>query len=209
MQALNDLHIEDYEIIIVDDGSRDDSGSLADELAAASPRVRVVHHPQNRGYGEALKSGFAAATKDWVMYTDGDGQFNVADLQQFLPYVENYDALLGYRLQRQDHWGRKLNAMLWSLAVRMLIGVKARDIDCGFKVLRRETLAKVLPLQASGAVISAELIAKLQRSGARIQEIGVAHYARHGGQPTGANLRVIARALKELWRLSRRLRSIR
>ncbi|HSX01579.1 MAG TPA: glycosyltransferase family 2 protein [Candidatus Saccharimonas sp.] len=203
--ALDEMGIGDYEIILVDDGSRDGTGDLADSLAARLPKLKVVHHPKNLGYGAALSSGFAAATKDWVMYTDGDGQFDVSDLAKFLQYTDDYEVLLGYRLERQDHGGRKLNAALWAWLVWLLVGLRVRDLDCGFKLMRRRVLERVLPLEAGGAVISAELLLKLKRLGYEFKQIGVNHFARTGGKSTGANLGVVARAARELWQLRQRL----
>ncbi|MBW4061412.1 glycosyltransferase family 2 protein [Candidatus Saccharibacteria bacterium] len=202
-RSLLGLKVADFELIIIDDGSTDGSGALADKLAAELPVVRVVHHAANGGYGAALQTGFGAATKEWVMYTDSDGQFDVADLANFERYVGSYDVMLGYRLQRQDHVGRIVNAKAWSALVHLLIGVKVRDLDCAFKVIRRSALVRVLPLEASGAVISAELLLKLKRAGYKFVQVGVHHYPRVAGEPSGAKPSVILKALKELAALRR------
>ena len=204
--ALKHQGIADFEIIIVDDGSRDGSAVLADQLAAAHPEVHVIHHATNGGYGAALKSGFAAASKAWVMFTDGDGQFDIADLARFETYVPDYDVMLGYRIDRQDHVGRKVNARAWSQLVRLILGIKVRDLDCAFKVISREALDRVLPLEASGAAISAELLLKLKRAGYRFVQVGVHHYPRLAGASTGARPSVIAKALRELVTLRRQYR---
>ena len=197
-QVLVRLGIGDFEIIIIDDGSTDGSGALADGLAARLDHVRVVHHSRNLGYGAALSSGFSAATREWVMYTDSDGQFKLNDLKRLLPYTAQYDVILGYRDNRQDHIGRVINAWVWTMLVWVVMGLRVRDLDCGFKLFRRQVLHEVLPLSSRGAVISAELLAKLQRQNHRYVQVRVRHYPRRFGQPSGASVRVIWRALGEL-----------
>jgi glycosyltransferase involved in cell wall biosynthesis len=196
----------EFEVIVVDDGSTDGTGGIAEVLAASDKRIRVVHHFTNLGYGAALKSGFAAARFDWVFYTDSDGQFDVEDIDLLLPHAEAFDAVVGYRTHRSDHAIRKLNQVLWSLLVRRVLGIDSPDVDCAFKLVRRASLERIGPLVSDGAVISAELLVKLERSGARVKQVGVPHYPRVAGKPSGANPRVIARAFGELFRLRRTLR---
>jgi glycosyltransferase involved in cell wall biosynthesis len=195
---------EDYEIIVVNDGSRDRTAEVADALAAADPHVRVVHHPQNRGYGGALKSGFAASRKAYVFFTDGDGQFDVSEIPNLLPYVPQYDAVIGYRIDRAEGGLRKLNAGAWNWLVRNLFGIPSRDVDCAFKLFDRRIFAVVHP-EAEGAMISTEILARTVRAGFRVTEVGVHHYPRQHGKPTGANPLVIARAFYELFKLYRRI----
>lgn len=196
--ALEGLGMERFEVVVVDDGSGDGTPALADALAAADARVRAVHHEHNRGYGAALRTGFAAARYDWIFLTDADGQFDPGELRLLLPLAERCDAVVGFRRERADHAGRRVNAWLWSQVVRVVLGLRVRDVDCAFKLLRRSSVAAVGPLAADGAVISAELLLKLQRAGVRVEEVGVSHRPRQAGTPTGADLRVIARALREL-----------
>lgn len=204
--ALAGLGIERFEVVVVDDGSDDGTPELADGLAAADARVRVVHHDRNRGYGAAVRSGFAAARYDWVFLTDGDGQFDPTELGLLLPLTERADAVVGYRRERADHVGRRVNAWLWAQVVRLVLGVHVRDVDCAFKLLRRDRLVEIGPLRADGAVISAELLLRLQRAGAGIEQVPVSHRPRQAGTPSGADLRVIGRAFRELVRLRRSLR---
>ena len=207
VRALDGLGLQALEIIVVDDGSTDGTGGIAEALAANDTRIRVIHHPFNRGYGAALKSGFAAAQREWIFYTDSDGQFDLADIDRLLPYAGDFDVIVGYRMRRADHAIRRVNQALWSRLVRRVLGVDFRDVDCAFKLLRRASLERIEPLVSEGAVISAELLVRLQRSGARVSQVGVPHHRRVAGAPSGGDPRVIARAFRELYRLRRALRT--
>lgn len=195
---------DDYEIIVVDDGSHDRTAEIATGLAAADPRVRLVRHQQNRGYGGALKSGFAASTKSYVFFTDGDGQFDVGEIPALLPYVPQHDVVIGYRIDRAEGGLRRVNAGAWNFLVRNLFGIPSRDVDCAFKLFDRRVFEVVHP-EAEGAMISTEILARTVRAGFRVTEVGVHHYARQHGRPTGANPLVIARAFYELFKLYRRI----
>lgn len=195
---------DDYEIIVVNDGSQDRTAEIADGLAAADPHVRVVHHAQNRGYGGALKSGFAASRKAYVFFTDGDGQFDVAEIASLIPYVPEYDVVIGYRIDRAEGGLRRVNAGAWNWLVRRLFGIPSRDVDCAFKLFDRRVFDVVKP-EAEGAMISTEILARTVRAGFRVTEVGVHHFPRRHGTPTGANPLVIARAFYELFRLYRRI----
>jgi glycosyltransferase involved in cell wall biosynthesis len=202
----------DTEVLVVNDGSTDRTGAIVAALAETSPRVRLVTHSINQGYGSALADGFAAATKELTFFMDSDGQFDIHDLQKFFPFIDEYDAVIGYRLNRQDTWMRKLNARGWNFLIRNVLGIHARDIDCAFKLLRTDFLHQH-PLETRGAMINAELLYQLKRVGYSYREVGVQHLPRRGGRATGANLRVIARAFRELfifarqWRLEERARA--
>ena len=193
-----------FEILIIDDGSDDRSGWLADALAKQHDQVRVVHHPHRLGYGSALRSGLAHSRGDFIFFTDGDQQFDIADIGRLLPYVYDYDLIIGYRMVRSDHLGRRLNSLLWNWLVRQLFHLRLRDINCAFKLIRRGAIESI-PLGSTVQAISAELLAKAHRAGLSIKEIAVPHYPRRSGKPTGAQLRVIAHAFVELARLYREL----
>lgn len=195
---------DDYEIIVVNDGSHDRTAEIADGLAASDPHVRVVHHGQNRGYGGALKSGFAASTKAYVFFTDGDGQFDVNEIARLIPHVPQYDVVIGYRIDRAEGGLRRVNAGAWNRLVRHLFGIPSRDVDCAFKLFDRRVFDVVQP-EAEGAMISTEILARTVRAGFRITEVGVHHFPRRHGTPTGANPLVIARAFYELFKLYRRI----
>jgi len=196
----------DFEVIIVDDGSSDGTGQIADEIAGRDGRVKVVHHEGNLGYGAALQSGFKAATKEFVFYTDGDGQFDINEMPSLLALMERYDIVSCYRLNRQDSLIRKINGWCWTRLVCLVFGLKIRDIDCAFKLYKREIFDKI-ELSSIGALINAEILARAARKGYRITQKGVHHYPRTAGKQTGANLRVILRAFKELFKLQRQIRS--
>ena len=196
---------DDCEVIIVNDGSRDRTGSLADALAATHERVRAIHNPTNLGYGGALQVGFSAATKDWVFYTDGDGQFDFDDLAKVIPLLERFDIISAYRVGRCDSAIRKLNAWAWTTLVNAVFGMRVRDIDCAFKIFPR-TLFDHIEMRSTGALIDAEILAKANYLGYTIGQVGVRHYARSEGEQTGANLKVIARAFVELFRLRQHIK---
>ena len=205
--VLRERDLDRFEIIVVNDGSRDRTGAIADALAADYDEVRVAHHVHNQGYGGALRTGFAEAKFPWVFFTDGDGQFDLDEIDGFLAAADDVEVVIGYRLQRADHFGRRVNTWLWSLAVRTLFRLRVHDVDCAFKLLSRHALDEIGPLTASGAVISTELLVGARRAGLPIREIGVHHYPRQAGAPTGASINVILRALRELVQL--RIRTAR
>lgn len=196
---------DDLEVLIVNDGSRDRTGEIADSLAAEIPEVRAVHNRPNQGYGGALTRGFREATKNWIFYTDGDGQFDLNELPRLLPLLETHDVVSCYRLDRQDPWVRKLNAWAWSTLVNLLFAIRLRDIDCAFKIYPKTFIDRIA-LHSRGALIDTEMLAKARNLGLRIAQLGVHHDPRTAGQQTGANLRVILRAFRELFRLYRQIK---
>lgn len=195
----------DFEIIIVDDGSSDATGQIADEIASRDSSVKVVHHPTNLGYGSALQSGFKAATKQLVFYTDGDGQFDIGEMPPLLPLMSEYDIVTCYRLNRQDSLVRKINGWCWTKLVCFLFGMKVRDVDCAFKLYKREIFDNI-QMASSGALIDAEILARAIRRGYRLTQRGVHHYPRLAGKQGGASPRVVLRAFKEVFRLYGQIR---
>lgn len=196
----------DYEVIVVDDGSRDRTGEVADALAAANPRVRVVHNRLNRGYGGALIAGFNAAAKPLTFFMDSDGQFDIQDLSLLLPLREQgYRAILGYRKHRKDALIRKINAHGWNTLVTLLFGLRVRDVDCAFK-LYDTALVRVCDVRSEGAMVNTEMLVKLSRLHIKFIQVPVRHYPRQHGSATGANIGVILHAFRELLRLRGKLR---
>jgi glycosyltransferase involved in cell wall biosynthesis len=196
---------DDFEVIIVNDGSKDRTGELANELAARHPEVRAVHNNPNLGYGGALQRGYREASKTWVFYTDGDGQFDFEEIDKLLPLLDEYDAVSAYRLNRKDPLVRKINAFCWTTLVNLVFGMRIRDIDCAFKIFPR-ALFDQIEMKSTGALIDAEVLARATRLGYRIGQVGVHHYARLEGEQTGANLKVILRAFKELFKLRKQIK---
>jgi len=199
---------ETWEIVVVNDGSRDETGAIADELTAAHPGlVRAVHHPTNLGYGAALLSGFRASRHDLVAFTDGDRQFRVADLARLTARMaepDHPDVVVGYRIKRADSFIRIAYARTYKLANRILFGLPVRDVDCACKLFTRASLDGVR-VESGGAFFSAELLIKTRNLGRSIVEVGIPHYPRTAGSPTGARPSVIARAVKDFWALRLRL----
>ncbi len=188
----------DFEIIVVDDGSQDDTGVILDTMSATHPCLRVIHHSINQGYGAALVSGFNATSKDLTFFMDSDGQFDIHDLARFLVLIEEYDAVLGYRIDRQDTWMRKFNAWGWKQLVALVFGIHVRDVDCAFK-LYPTSFFRDHTLETRGAMINTEILYKFTRDGNTYTQVGVRHLPRNGGRATGAKLSVILRAFRELF----------
>jgi glycosyltransferase involved in cell wall biosynthesis len=193
-----------FEIIAVNDGSRDRTREIADRLAATHPGVvRAVHHDVNQGYGAALRTGFASARHDLVAFTDGDRQFRVEDLARLTARLAGPDApdvVAGFRIKRADPLVRTVYATAYRLANRIFFGLRVTDVDCACKLFRAEAL-EGLQVESGGAFFSAELLIKLRAAGRSVVEVGVPHYPRTAGSPTGAKPSVIARAVRDFWRL--------
>jgi glycosyltransferase involved in cell wall biosynthesis len=205
-KAINVLRsiCDDYEILLIDDGSSDGTSQLADDLSREYRAVRVIHHPYNKGYGAALQSGFRAATKEYVFYTDGDGQFDLAELPPLLPLMHQFDIVSAYRLNRQEGFIRKFNAFCWTKLVGFLFHLKLKDIDCAFKVYKR-SLFDEIEMISTGALIDTEILARFRQKGYTIAQVGVHHYPRIAGKATGANIKVILRAFRELLQLRKKI----
>jgi len=191
------------EVLIVNDGSTDRTPELADELVAGDQRVRV-HHQQNRGYGGALRAGFANARGELIGFSDGDLQFDLREMSRLLERLEDerrpVDAVVGYRIKRRDPPHRIFIAKTYNAIVSVLFGLRVRDIDCAMKLFRREVFDG-LPLTTDSPFLSAELLIKLRARGERIAQVGVNHYPRAAGTNTGASFRKILRTFRDIGRL--------
>lgn len=196
----------DYELLVTNDGSADQTGPILDRLATELPRLRPQHHPQNKGYGAALRTGFDAAQKRFVFYMDGDGQFDIRDLVKLLPLATDDDHIVtGFRIERRDPFLRRMNAKLFGgFLVKIMLGVYVRDLNCAFKLIPKKVL-DAITLESTGALINAELYGRAIRKNFRIKEVGVHHYPREAGVQTGAHLSVIVRAFKELFQLRQKI----
>lgn len=196
-----------WEITVVNDGSKDKTGEVAEGIAKKYPsKIKVIHQP-NGGYGMALRAGFYSAKYDWIVYTDSDGQFDFAEVSKFIEKTDIADVLLGYRIKRSDPPIRLFIAKGWAFLLFIFFGMRLKDIDCGFKMLSRSALKKISPLESTrGGMINAEIAIKSNKEGLKIIQIGVNHYPRLAGKPTGAGLRVIITSLLELIKLWVKLR---
>lgn len=201
IKVLQDLKLE-YEIIIVNDGSKDKTEQVAENLANKNPKIRVINHPKNLGYGEALKSGFYNARFDTIVYTDGDGQFDFSEITKFLEKIDSYDLIIGYRIKRQDSFVRRFFGKGWRLTLLVIFGLTLKDVDCGFKMVKKKVLETIPHLESErGAMINAELAIKAKKYGFKVGQIGVNHYPRLSGRSTGANVGVIIKSYVDLLRL--------
>jgi glycosyltransferase involved in cell wall biosynthesis len=199
-------HFNQFEMVIVNDGSRDATGAVADSLAAEHNQITVVHHPRNRGYGGALVSGFAASDGDYVMFMDADRQFDIEDIDRLTPFIDTHDIVAGFRMERNDPFHRRVFAEIFNVTIRVLFGVHMRDIDCAFKIFQGDLLRSI-ELTTSGALINTEIQAKARRQGATVQQVGVRHFPRVAGSSTGGNPRIILRAMRDTPRLWWHMRS--
>jgi glycosyltransferase involved in cell wall biosynthesis len=193
---------DDYDIVVVDDGSTDQSPAVLEELLKiASVPVRVVHHVGNLGYGRALRTGFAQATKDWVFYTDGDAQYDVAELRNLASLArEGVDVVQGYKLARRDPWYRVLLGAVYRRTARLLFRLKIQDVDCDFRLIRRSLLQQI-ELEHHSGVVCLELVRKLQDAGARFVEVAVQHHPRVYGRSQFFTPRHVAEVGLDMLRL--------
>ena len=198
----------DWEVIVVDDGSVDRTGEIIDDLAKRNERVVAIHHQGNGGYGKALRSGIMAATKDLVFFCDSDLQFHLGEMVLLLTWIEQYDLVIGYRVRRQDALHRRLNALGWGMLVRLILGLKVKDIDCAFKLFKRP-LFQAIKIDAVGAMVNTDILVQATRMGFRLKEVPVTHFPRMKGTQTGANLRVVLKAFRELVQLRAKLAGVR
>lgn len=194
---------KEWEIIMVDDGSSDRTLEIAQKLTKENPNLKVAKNATNRGYGAALRTGFLNSKYDLIVFNDGDNQFDFSEVAKFLEKIKEADIVIGYRKKRIDHPFRHVLMNLLKIWDFIFFGFYFRDIDCGFKMFRKEALKKIMPLRSEGAMITTEILAKAKRAKLQILQVEVKHYPRIYGNQSGGNLRVILRAIKEsfsLWR---------
>jgi glycosyltransferase involved in cell wall biosynthesis len=200
---------KNWEIILVNDGSSDDTLRISKSLAKDKKNIRVVNHKVNRGYGGALKSGYKTAKYDWVAFSDADGQFDFNEIVKFIDKQKETgsDLVLGIRKERADSIMRRFATMVWSHVLpKLIFGLKVTDYSCGFKLVRKEVFDSVQPLVGEEKVTQIEMLVKAQRSGYKFAEVNVSHYPREFGQQTGANLRVVFKSIIDLLKLWQKLR---
>jgi len=198
-----------WELIIVNDGSKDKTGEISDQLAKSHPRISVIHHQPNRGYGGALKSGFSHAKYKWVSFMDIDGQFDFSEITEFIAVQKQTqaDIVCGIRQQRADPFLRVIFTFVWSkLLPKLIFNLQVTDYSCGFKLLRREVFQQVQPLIGEEKVTQIEMLVKAQRLGLKFAEVKVHHYPRFSGRQTGADFKVIMKSIIDLLKLWSQLR---
>ena len=196
---------DEYEVIVVNDGSRDHTALVLSELQSVYPKLRVIHHPTNRGYGSALRSGFESASKEWVFYTDGDAQYDVRELQKLVPLMtDDVDVVNGYKISRSDPLHRVIIGDIYCWIIRLAFGIKIRDVDCDFRLVRRASYNRVRLLSSSGT-ICVEMIKSFQDAGLRFAEAPVHHYHRAYGKSQFFNFKRLFKTFTDLSRLWWRL----
>lgn len=196
-----------WEIIIINDGSKDDSLIIANDLINFDKRIKVINHEVNKGYGEALKSGFYSAKYPLIATIDADGQFDFSEVTKLLEKIDKADMVIGYRLDRKDSLIRKIFGWGWTLLANVMLGIMVKDVDCSFKLVKKEVIDRIPKLQSSrGGMISPELLAKAKKYGFKIDQVGVHHFERRKGHQTGADMKVIMKSFSDLFSLWFQLR---
>lgn len=208
-KVLEGLNLSSWEILIINDGSKDKTLEIARDLTKLDKRIKLIDHKVNRGYGAALKSGFYNAKYDWIAFTDSDGQFDFGEIKNFLKTQEetNADLVIGFYKRRQESKFKIITSKVWELLVFMLFGLRVKDIDCGFKLISKKVIDSIPRLESErGAFISSEFLIKAKKAGFKIVEIPVSHFPRKSGKPTGRNIRVILKSFSDLFKLWFKLR---
>jgi glycosyltransferase involved in cell wall biosynthesis len=195
----------DYEVVVVDDGSSDDSAAIIQGFSQKNPRVKLMQHEKNRGYGAALRTGLKSVQKDLVFLTDGDNQFHISDIDKLFSKIDSCDVVTGFRIARQDRAHRRLNGFLWTQLNKFLFRLPVRDVDCAFKLFRKKAL-EWLTLESNHLLIHAEILARLKKKGCTTEEIGVTHYPRSAGKATATKISSIFKTFYELPKLYWKIR---
>ena len=195
-----------YEILVIDDGSKDKTGEIVKKLATRNNKIKLITHKENKGYGHSLRSGFKNAKYKWITFTDSDGQFDFSEFPNFIlaQRKANADLVVGYYKKRQVSFTRKLNTFFWQFIIRILFGLNVKDIDCGFKLIRKKVIDSIELTAGRGAFISTEFLVKAKAKNFKIIEIPVTHYSRKDGKSTGSNIKVIINSFKDLYKLKRK-----
>lgn len=202
LDTLKELSLKDYEIIVINDGSSDNTAKVVQELEKKDKHIRLISHEKNMGYGEAVKTGYYNAKYDFIVFIDSDGQFDFKDIYKLLEKIGKADLVVGYRVNRQDHLMRIINGWGWTQLSNILFGLNIRDVDCAFKLLKREVIDTIPHLESTrGAMINPELLARSKKAGFKITQVGVSHFPRKTGRSTGANLNVILWSFLDLIKL--------
>lgn len=195
-----------WEIIIVDDGSKDKTGEISKKLTEGDKRISLITHSPNKGYGEALKRGFYSSKYSWIATVDSDGQFDFSEIEKLYDKSAFSDVVIGFRLDRKDPLIRNVFGWGWTMLTNILLGIRVRDVDCAFKLVSKRVIDKIPHLESTrGGMISPELLTKAKKSGFIISEVGVHHFPRKEGHQTGADIKVILKSFIDLLKLWRKL----
>ena len=197
--------IKDLELIVVDDGSNDSTPEIVRGMIKKDARIRLVRHRTNLGYGAAIATGLRAAKKDWIFFADSDGQFDYKQIKKFIHSSAQFDLVIGYREKRADPFIRLVNSKIYNLAVKIIYRFWVRDVNCAFKLIKRDAYNSIKPISSKGALVSAEILIKVKRKNLKILELPVTHKPRKQGVQTGANLNVILRSFREIIELRNNL----
>lgn len=199
--VLKELKLKDWEVLVINDGSKDDTAAKVSEVSRHDPRVKLVNHVTNKGYGRALKTGFETAQYPWIAFLDSDAQFKFAGIRKFLEQTDTADVILGYRLNRADPFQRRIFTWGWKMLAMVVLGLNVRDYSCGFKMMKKKVYENIKPIHSEEKVTQIEILIKAKKRGFKFAEVGVHHYPRIHGVPTGANLSVVSKSFVDLMRL--------
>lgn len=200
VKVLKSLNLQ-WEVLVVNDGSKDKTAEVVKGLEKKYPGVRLVDYEKNRGYGHALKTGFKEAKYSWVAFVDSDGQFDFSEIKQMLEKTGEADVILGYRLNRADPFQRRIFTWGWKMLAMIMLGLNVKDYSCGFKLIKKKAIEDVSPIESEEKVTQIEMLIKLKKKGYRFAEVGVHHYPRTAGVPTGANIAVVWKSFKDMVKL--------
>lgn len=200
VKVLNTLNLA-WEVLIINDGSKDKTAEVVESLEKKYPGVRLVNHEKNKGYGRALKTGFAEAKYQWVAFVDSDGQFDFSEIKKLLEHTNEADVILGYRLNRADPFQRRIFTWGWKMLAMVLLGLNVRDYSCGFKLIKKKVIEDISPIESEEKVTQIEMLIKAKKRGYKFAEVGVHHYPRTAGVPTGANLSVVGKSFMDMMKL--------
>lgn len=191
----------DWEILVINDGSKDNTAQEVKKLETKYPNVRLVNHESNKGYGHALKTGFREAKYPWVAFVDSDGQFDFAEIKKFIDKTDEADLILGYRLNRADPFQRRIFTWGWKMLAMVFLGLNVKDYSCGFKLIKKKVIEDISPIESEEKVTQIEMLIKAKKKGYKFAEVGVRHYPRTAGVPTGANMSVVLKSFTDLLKL--------
>lgn len=205
--VLRNSGLKNYETVVVDDGSKDKTAEIVKTISNNNKKVRLVSHVKNLGYGRALITGFESSIYPWVAFVDSDGQFDFSEIKKFLELTPSADLILGFRLNRADPFQRRIFTWGWKMLAMIILGLNVKDYSCGFKLIKKRVFESILPIQSEEKVTQIEMLIKAKRQGYKFAEVGVRHYRRMYGVPTGAKLSVVFKSFIDLiklrWNISR------